>query len=235
MSRSYDAREERFGRYFDEFEVGDVYHHWPGKTITRGEENSFCLLTMAASPVHVDAHYAAREMLGGRNLVVGTYVYALLVGMSVPDTSGKAIAALGTDRLRHIAPLHHGDTLYGESTVVALRESASHPGAGIVTIETRGRNQDETVVCEFRRAFLAPTAKASRVEDVAARLRAEIVSDKFQPGSRVTETAVAEDLGASRGSVREALQMLEREGLVVRKPNRGTYVARQALASAATE
>ena len=152
----HDAREERFGRWFDELVVGDLYRHWPGRTITEAEDHLFCMLTMAASPLHIDAHYAERELAGGRNLVVGTFVYAALLGMSVPDTSGKAIAALGTDGLRHVAPLHHGDTLYGESTVLEARPSSSRPGTGVVTIETRGFNQDGTLVCEFRRSFLVP-------------------------------------------------------------------------------
>ena len=157
----HDAREERFGRYFEEFEVGDVFRHWPGRTITQAEDNLFCLLTMAASPVHIDAHYAANELEGGRNLVVGTFVYATLLGMSVPDTSGKAIAALGTENLRHVAPLYHGDTLYGESTVVAARRSKSRRLFGVVTIETRGYRQDKTLVCEFRRSFLVPRKESS--------------------------------------------------------------------------
>ena len=157
----HDAREDRFGRYFHELEVGDVYRHWPGHTITEAEDHAFCLLTRAASPVHTDRHYASTEMENGRNLVVGTFVYALLLGMSVPDTSGKAIAALGTDGLRHVAPLHHGDTLYGESTVLEKRPSNSRPGAGIVTLETRGSNQDRLLVCEFRRSFLVPIKESS--------------------------------------------------------------------------
>lgn len=152
----HDAREERFGRYLEEFHVGDVYRHWPGRTITQAEDHLFCMLTMAASPVHVDAHFAQTTMEGGKNLVVGTFVYAALLGMSVPDTSGKAIAALGTERLRHVAPLHHGDTLYAESSVLEARPSSSRPNSGVVTIETRGYNQDKTLVCEFRRSFLVP-------------------------------------------------------------------------------
>jgi acyl dehydratase len=157
----HDAREERFGRYFDEFEVGDVYRHWPGHTITEAEDHLFCMLTRAASPVHVDAHYAKTEMESGRNMVVGTFVYSLLLGMSVPETSGKAIAALGSDELRHLAPLYHGDTLYGETTVLEKRISNSRQGAGIITIETRGYNQEETLVCEYRRSFLVPIKQAS--------------------------------------------------------------------------
>jgi acyl dehydratase len=152
----HEGREERFGRYFEELEIGDVYRHWPGHTVTEAEDHLFCNLTRAASPVHVDAHYASTEMEHGRNLVVGTFVYSLLLGMSVPDMSGKAIAALGTESLRHVAPLYHGDTLYGESSVLAARPSRSRPGVGIVTIETRGYNQDRTQVCEFRRSFLVP-------------------------------------------------------------------------------
>ena len=152
----HEGREERFGRYFEEFEGGDVYRHWPGRTITQAEDHLFCMLTMAASPLHVDAHYAETEMKDGRNIVVGTFVYALLLGMSVPDISGKAIAALGTENLRHVAPVHHGDTLYGETTVVAKRASRSRPTAGIVTVETRGFRQDGVLVCEFRRSFLVP-------------------------------------------------------------------------------
>jgi acyl dehydratase len=152
----HDAREERFGRYFEEFVVGDVSRHWPGRTITEAEDHLFCMLTSAMSPLHVDSHFASESMPGGRNLVVGTFVYSMLLGMSVPDTSGKAIAALGTERLRHVAALYHGDTLYGESTVVEKRPSRSRPGTGIITIDTVGRNQDGVIVCEFRRSFLVP-------------------------------------------------------------------------------
>jgi acyl dehydratase len=157
----HDARESRFGRSFDEFVVGDVFRHWPGHTITEAEDHLFCMLTRAASPVHVDAHYASTELEGGRNMVVGTFVYSLLLGLSVPDTSGKAIAALGTESLRHLAPLYHGDTLYGETTVLEARISKSRPGVGVITIETRGYNQDTTQVCVFRRSFLVPITGAS--------------------------------------------------------------------------
>jgi acyl dehydratase len=152
----YDRREEGFGRYFEEFEVGDVYRHWPGRTVTQAEDHLFCALTTAMHPLHVDAHYAETEIEGGRNIVVGTFVYALLLGMSVPDTSGKAIAALGTENLRHVAPLHHGDTLYAETSVADKRMSRSRANAGIVTVETRGRRHDDVLVCEYRRSFLVP-------------------------------------------------------------------------------
>jgi acyl dehydratase len=150
------VHDARFGRWFEEFTIGDTYRHWPGRTITEAEDHLFCMRTMAASPIHMDAHYAKTEIEGGRNLVVGTFIYSALLGMSVPDTSGKALAALGTERLRHLAPLRHGDTLYGESTVLEARVSKSRPGVGVVTVETRGYNQERTAVCDFRRSFLVP-------------------------------------------------------------------------------
>jgi acyl dehydratase len=156
-NRLHDAREERFGRFYDDLVPGDSFRHWPGKTITEADDHLFCLLTLAVSPLHVDAHYAAAEMPGGRNIVVGTYVYALVVGMTVSDVSGKATASLGLDHLRHVAPVYHGDTLYARTEVIDRRPSSSHPGCGIVTVDTHGVNQDEVTVIEFRRSFMVPT------------------------------------------------------------------------------
>ncbi len=112
MGREIHARETRFGRYFEEFELGDVYHHWPGKTITEAEDHLFCLITMNHHPLHSDAHYAETETQFGRNVVVGNLVYSLVLGMSVPDVSGKAIANLEIESLRHARPTFHGDTIY---------------------------------------------------------------------------------------------------------------------------
>jgi acyl dehydratase len=156
MARTNVARDSRFGGYLDDYEAGDTFTHWPGKTITQAEDHLFCLLTMAVSPLHIDAHYAETEMDGGRNVVVGSFVYALLLGMSVPDISGRAIANFGADELRHVAPVYHGDTLYGETTVLGVRRSASRPGTGILTVETTGYNQHRQVVCTFRRSVLLP-------------------------------------------------------------------------------
>jgi acyl dehydratase len=160
MPRVFSAREERFGRYFDEYEVGDVFAHWPGKTVTEADDHLFCLLTMAASPLHIDRHFAASQAPFGQNIVVGSYVYSLLLGMSVPDISGRAIANLGLSDLRHLQPLFHGDTLYGESEVVQLRPSASRPAEGILTARTDGFNQDRVRVCTFTRAVLLPLSPA---------------------------------------------------------------------------
>lgn len=164
MPRVVHARDCRFGGYLEDFEVGDVFHHWPGKTITEAEVHQFCMLTFAASPVHIDACYASREMEHGRNLVVGTYIYSLLLGMSVPDVSGRAIANLGAEHLRHVAPLYYGDTIYGSTQVTGTRVSRSRPGAGILTVETTGSNQDGLVVCVFERSILVPRGPIRPVE-----------------------------------------------------------------------
>lgn len=156
MPRVHSARDERFGFYLDEFEIGDVFKHWPGKTITEADDHLFCLLTMAASPLHIDRHFAKTEMPLGRNVVVGTYVYSLLLGMSVPDISGRAVANLGLSDLRHLAPLFHGDTLYGETEVLGTRRSVSRPMEGILTVRTDGFNQDRHKVCTFTRSVLLP-------------------------------------------------------------------------------
>jgi acyl dehydratase len=151
----------QFGRYFEEFEVGDIYRHWPGKTVTEYDDHLFCLLTMNHHPLHLDAHYAAAATQFGRNVVVGNYIYSLLLGMSVPDVSGKAIANLEVESLRHVAPTFHGDTIYGETTVLDKTASASKPDRGIVAVQTRGYNQDGTVVCVFRRKVMVPTRAAA--------------------------------------------------------------------------
>jgi acyl dehydratase len=145
-----------FGRYFEEFRVGDVYRHQPGRTITEADDHLFCMLTMNDHPLHTNRDYAEKETEFGRNVVVGNLVYSLALGMSVPDVSGKAIANLEVESIVHLAPMVHGDTLYAETTVLELRESSSKPDRGIVTVETRGHNQDGTQVLSFRRKVLIP-------------------------------------------------------------------------------
>lgn len=160
MTRFFDARERRFGGYLEDYQVGDVFRHWPGKTITEAEDHLFCLLTQASSPLHVDAHFASEEMADGRNVVVGSYTYSLLLGMSVPDISGRALASLGIDELRYLEPVHHGDTLYGETEVIEVRPSASRPHQGILRVTTTGTNQEGVAVCRFTRAVLLPRRDA---------------------------------------------------------------------------
>ena len=160
MGRLFSARERRFGGYLEDYEPGYVFRHWPGKTITEAEDHMFCLLTMAASPLHIDRNFAEAESEFRRNVVVGTYIYALLLGMSVPDISGRAIANLGLSELRHLAPMFHGDTLYGQSEVLLVRPSASRPAQGVLRVRTDGFNQDRLQVCTFTRAVLLPRRPA---------------------------------------------------------------------------
>jgi itaconyl-CoA hydratase len=154
---------ETFGRHFEDFAVGDVYEHRPGKTVTEADNHLFTLLTLNTHPLHFDAEYGAATEFG-RNLVVSTYTLALLIGMSVSDVSQKAIANLGMDEVKFPAPVFAGDTLYAESEVISKRESASRPGQGIVEIRTSGKNQRGEIVCVFRRTMLIPK-RGHAVED----------------------------------------------------------------------
>jgi acyl dehydratase len=153
--------ERPFGRYFEDFEPGDVYKHWPGKTITEYDDHLFCLLTMNHHPLHIDANYAETRTQFKRNVVVGNLVYSLALGMSVADVSGKAIANLEVESLKHENPTFHGDTIYAETTVLDKRESASKPDRGVVTVETRALNQRGEQVCVFRRRVLVPKRGAA--------------------------------------------------------------------------
>jgi acyl dehydratase len=145
-----------YGRYLEEFEVGAVYKHWPAKTVTESDDHLFCLITMNHHPLHLDAHYAESSTQFGRNVVVGNLIYSVLLGMSVPDVSGKAIANLATEDLSHPNPVFHGDTLYCESEVLEVRPSQSKPDRGIVKVQTRVYKQDNTLVAEFKRTVLIP-------------------------------------------------------------------------------
>jgi acyl dehydratase len=144
-----------YGRYLEEFEVGAVYKHWPAKTITEADDHLFCLLTMNHHPLHINDVYAA-ESQQGRNVVVGPLVYSIALGMSVSDVSGKAIANLATEELKHPAPVFHGDTLFVESEVLDVAASKSKPDRGVVKVRTDVYNQHGTLVATFRRAVLVP-------------------------------------------------------------------------------
>jgi acyl dehydratase len=155
------VHERPFGRCLEDFEVGDVYKHWPGKTITEADDHLFCLITMNHHPLHLDAWYAETGTQFGRNVVVGNLVYSVVLGMSVPDVSGAAIANLEVEELRHQQPTFHGDTIYAETKVLEKKPSASKPDRGIVTVETRGFNQRGEEVCYFRRKVMVPTREAA--------------------------------------------------------------------------
>lgn len=144
---------ESFGRYFEEFEVGDIYEHRPGRTLTETDNTWFTLLTMNTHPLHFDEEYAKASEFG-RCLICSPLTVSVMVGMSVSDVSQKAIANLGWTDIKLTHPVYAGDTLYSESEVLDKRESASRPNAGIVEVKTTGHNQDKQVVCTFVRSIL---------------------------------------------------------------------------------
>ena len=143
------------GRYFEEFEPGQTFRHWPGRTISEADDTWFSLLTMNQNPLHIDAHYASGTQHGQR-LVVGTLVFSIAVGLSVADISGRAIANLEYEEIKHTAPVFHGDTIYAETRVLEKTESRSKPDRGIVRVETRAFNQRDETVLTFRRRVLIP-------------------------------------------------------------------------------
>src|ERR687893_3225443 len=145
----------QYGRYLEEFEVGAVYKHWPAKTVTEADDHLFCLITMNHHPLHINDVYA-KQSQQGRNVVVGPLVYSLMLGMSVGDVSGKAIANLATEELKHPAPVFHGDTLFAESEVLEVSPSKSKPDRGVVKVHTRVYKQTGELVAEFKRAVLIP-------------------------------------------------------------------------------
>ena len=146
---------DRFGKYLDEFNVGDIYRHWPGKTITEADNHTFCLLTMNDNPLHTDENYMNSHQ-HGKILVVGTLVFSLVVGMSVKDTSGKAIANLEYESIKHDGPVFQGDTIYAESEILDVTHSRTKSDRGIVYMETRAFNQKKQKVLTLSRKFLAP-------------------------------------------------------------------------------
>jgi acyl dehydratase len=143
-------------RYLEDFHVGDIYEHRPGRTITEADNIHFSLLTMNFHPMHCDAAYAAKSEFG-RLLVNSGLTVAVVLGLSVNDVSGKAIANLGWKEIRLTAPVFCGDTIYAESEVLEKRESKSRPGQGIVTVQTRAFKQDGTAIMDFVRSALVPT------------------------------------------------------------------------------
>ncbi len=147
-----------FGRYLEDFAVGDVYRHWPGKTITEADDHLFCMITMNHHPTHTNNWFAENESPMGQALVVGNLVYSLVLGMSVPDVSGAAIANLEIESLRHPKPTFHGDTIYAETRVLD-KKLTSKGDRGVVTVETKGINQHGDEVCYFIRKVLVWTTE----------------------------------------------------------------------------
>ena len=141
------------GLYFEEFEEGAEIKHALSKTIFESDNNFFSLLTMNHHPVHTNVDYASHNQ-HEQPLVVGTLVFSLVVGMTVPDISGKAIANLGYVDIKHLAPTFIGDTIYARTRIISKRESKSKPDRGIIYVETTGYNQRGEDIISFRRNVL---------------------------------------------------------------------------------
>ena len=142
-----------FGGWFEDFEKGQLFKHWPGKTITEMDNHLFSLLTMNDNPLHTDANYMS-EHQHGKILVNGLLVMSLVVGMSVRQPSGKAVANLVYENVTHDGPTFHGDTIYAESEVHDVIPSKSRSDRGLIYIESRGINQNGDKVLTLRRKFL---------------------------------------------------------------------------------
>ena len=143
----------KLGMYFEDFEVGQEIQHSLSKTIFESDNNFFSLLTMNHHPVHTNMDYAQKNQ-HGQLLVVGTLVFSIVVGMTVPDISGKAIANLGYEDVKHLRPVFVNDTIYAKTRILSKRESQSKPDRGIVYVETIGYNQRGEEVISFRRNVL---------------------------------------------------------------------------------
>jgi len=154
----------RYGRDLEDFTVGDVYEHRPGRTITQADNIQFSLMTMNRHPVHCDDAYAAGTEFG-QALVNSTLTLAIVTGLTVDDVSARAIANLGWREVRLIAPVFVGDTLYARTRVMDVRESKSRPDHGVVTTYTEGYKQGGTVVLSFERASLVSKRRAEGEDD----------------------------------------------------------------------
>jgi len=146
---------ESFGRCYEDFVVGDVYEHRPGRSITDTDNIWFTLLTMNTHPLHFDNGYAAKSEFG-QAVVNSCLTLSIVVGMSVSDISQKAIANLGWNDIRLTSPVFVGDTIYAESEVLSKRETAKRPTQGIVVVRTTGRKGDGTEFMSFERTVLVP-------------------------------------------------------------------------------
>lgn len=143
----------QFGNYLEEFTEGQIFMHPVRKTITESDNNLFSLLTMNHHPVHLDWDYC-KDQQHGQVLVVGTLVFSLVVGMSVSDISGLAIANLVYESINHLNPVFLGDTIHAETKVLEVKESKTKLDRGIIYVETIAYNQNDIAILSFRRKVL---------------------------------------------------------------------------------
>ena len=141
------------GRFYEDFDIGDIYKHPLGRTVTNVDNIWFTLLTQNTAPIHFDAHYASKTEFK-KPLVDSTFTVALVTGQSVTDISQNVFANLGWEEIRLPNPVFEGDTIYSESKVLEKRESKSRKNVGIILVETLGYNQDGIVVITFKRRVM---------------------------------------------------------------------------------
>jgi acyl dehydratase len=153
------------GRYYEDFEVGDIYQHPLGRTITESDNTWFTLISMNPNQLHFNREYGSRTEFG-RRLVNSTLTLSIVTGLSVSDISQNVVANLGWDEVRLPNPLFIGDTLYAKTRVLEKRASKSRPHAGIVKFETRGVNQNGQVVISFKRTIMVYKRDAAPFEDI---------------------------------------------------------------------
>jgi len=142
-----------FGRAFEDFHVGDVIRHWPGRTLSQSDNLLFSLLSQNQHPLHIDAHYAAQTAFG-KTVLNGILVFSVSVGQTVGDISGAAIAHLEYENIVHLLPAFEGDTIYTRTEILAKQESKSKPDRGIVQVETTTANQRNEDILRFRSKLL---------------------------------------------------------------------------------
>lgn len=150
----HDGR-EAFGSWYEDYTVGDIYKHWPGRTVNEYDDTLFSMITMNHAPLHIDEHYMSGSQFGQR-LVNGLFVISLVVGMTVREISGKAIANLEYETVKHLGPTFHGDTIYAETEILEKRESKSKNDRGILYVETRAWNQRDETILTLRRRVMIP-------------------------------------------------------------------------------
>ncbi len=150
----HDGR-EAFGSWYEDYQVGDIYKHWPGRTVNEYDDTLFSMITMNHAPLHIDEHYMSGSQFGQR-LVNGLFVISLVVGMTVREISGKAIANLEYESVKHLGPTFHGDTIYAETEILEKRESRSKNDRGILYVETRAWNQKDEIILTLRRRVMIP-------------------------------------------------------------------------------
>lgn len=155
---------ETYGFYFDDFEVGDIFEHRPGRTITEADNILQSLICLNSHPLHIDNEYASQTEWG-RTLVSSLVTLSIVGGMSLNSTSAKCSANLGWNKIRLTNPVFVGDTIYAETLILDKRLSKSRKTEGIVTVETKGIKRDKTVFMVYERSFMVPKREFSKIQE----------------------------------------------------------------------